>query len=138
MAEAGEHPPGLLAAFKGLLKTGVAIAANRFELLLVELQEERLELFQTLLLGGIVLLFAFLTFTLATFIVVVLCLKANRIDLLVALGLFYLIVTLIAFWRLRVRLKKSAPFSGTLAELRKDQACLEEKKPTNSVSESRS
>ena len=137
MAEPAEHPPGILAALKGLLQTGLAIAQNRLELLLVELQEERLELFETLLLCGIVILFAFLTFTLLTFVLVVVCLEADRVDLLVGLGLIYLTATIIAFWRLRARLKKWTPFSGTLAELKKDKTCLEEKKQTNFESESR-
>jgi uncharacterized membrane protein YqjE len=39
-----------------------------------------------------------------------------------------LICTLLAYWRLRVRLKNWPLLSGTLAELKKDRECLELKK----------
>jgi uncharacterized membrane protein YqjE len=53
--------------------------------------------------------------------------EAKRLDLLVALMLLCLAATIVAFWRLRTRLKNWAPFSGTLTELKKDKACLDEK-----------
>jgi uncharacterized membrane protein YqjE len=62
-----------------------------------------------------------------TVTIVVLCLKHERFDLLVALMLVYLVATAVAVWRLRIRLKGWAPFSATVAELKKDKACLEEK-----------
>ena len=44
----------------------------------------------------------------------------------VTLILLYLAATIVSFWRLRIRLKNWVPFSATLAELKKDKACLEE------------
>ena len=63
----------------------------------------------------------------ATVTIVVLCVRADRLDLLVVLILLYLAATIVACWRLRIRLKKWVPFSATLAELKKDKACLDEK-----------
>jgi uncharacterized membrane protein YqjE len=122
-----ESRVGVFASLRRLLKTVVAIAQNRLELLLVEMQEERWRFFDALLLTGAVLILAAMTLMLVTLTVVVVCLKANRLDLLVALMVLYLAATIVGFWRLRLRLKKWAPFSATLAELKKDKACLDEK-----------
>ena len=117
----------MFASLRRLVNTVLAIAANRLELLLVEMQEERWRFFDALLLTGAVLILAAMTLMLVTLTVVVFCLKANRLDLLVALMVLYLAATIVGFWRLRLRLKNWAPFSATLAEFKKDKACLDEK-----------
>jgi uncharacterized membrane protein YqjE len=127
MDEPGESAPGIFASLGRLLKTLLAIAQNRLELLLVELREERWRFFDALLMAGIVLIMATMTLMAATITIVVVCVKADRLDLVVALVLLYLAGTIISFWRLRVRLKQWTPFSATLAELKKDKACLDEK-----------
>jgi uncharacterized membrane protein YqjE len=125
----GEHESkeGFLASLRRLLKTGFAIAQNRLELFLVEAQEERRRLFDALLLLGVVLILAAMALMVLTVTIVVLCIRADRLDLLVALMLVYLAATIVAVWRLRIRLNGWAPFSATVAELKKDKACLEEK-----------
>ena len=127
MDEPGQSGKGVFASLRRLLKTGFAIAQNRLELFLIELQEERWQLFDTLLLLGVVLILAAMTLLVFTVTIVVLCLRADRLDLLVALMLLCLAATIIAVWRLRSRLKGWAPFSATVAELKKDKACLDEK-----------
>ena len=104
-----------------------AIAANRTELLLVEWQEERLRLVEVLLLAGLVLILALMTLMVATLTIVVVCVMNHRLGLVVALGVIYLLVTIGCYWWLRRRLKSWAPFAATLAELKKDKACLEAK-----------
>ena len=118
---------GIFASLRGLLKTVLAIAQNRLELLLVELQQERWRFFDALLLAGAVLILSAMTLMVATITLVVVCVEAKRLDLLVALMLLCLAATIVAFWRLRTRLKNWAPFSGTLTELKKDKACLDAK-----------
>jgi uncharacterized membrane protein YqjE len=118
---------GIFASLRRLLKTVLAIAQNRLELLLVELQEERWRFFDALLLAGAVLILATMPLMVATITMVVVCVEAKRLDLLIALMLLCLAATIVAFWRLRTRLKTWAPFSGTLTELKKDKACLDEK-----------
>jgi uncharacterized membrane protein YqjE len=118
---------GIFASLRGLLKTVLAIAQNRLELLLVELQQERWRFFDALLLAGAVLILSAMTLMVATITLVVVCVEAKRLDLLVALMLLCLAATIVAFWRLRTRLKTWAPFSGTLTELKKDKACLDAK-----------
>ena len=127
MAEPGESRQGVFASLRRLLTTILAIAHNRLELWLVELQEERWRLFDALLLAGVVVILAMMTLLVATVAIVVVCLKANRLDLVVALTLLYLVATIFGYWRLRTRLKNWAPFSATLAELKKDKACLDDK-----------
>ena len=127
MEEPGESTPGVFASIGRLLKTVLCIAQNRVELLLVEWQEERWQFFNALLLVGVVLILALMTLMAATITIVVLCVKADRLDLVVALVLLYLAGTIFSFWRLRTRLKSWKPFSATLAELKKDKACLDEK-----------
>ncbi len=127
MNEPVESGKGVFTSLRRLLKIGFAVAQNRLELFLVELQEERWQLFDTLLLLGIVLILAGMTLMVFTVTIVVLCLRAERLDLLAALMLLYLLATIIAGWRLRSRLKSWAPFSATVTELKKDKACLDEK-----------
>ena len=122
-----ESKAGLFASLRRLLRAVVAIAQNRLELLLVELQQERWRFFDALLLAGAVLILAAMTLMLATLTLVVICVEAKRLDLVIGLTLLYLVGTIVAFWRLRARLKKWAPFSATLSELKKDKACLGEK-----------
>ena len=127
MEAPGESTSGIFASLGRLLKTVLAIAHNRLELLLVELREERWRLFDTLIMAGIVLIMATMTLMAATITIVVVCVKADRLDLVVVLVLLYLAATIFSFWRLRVRLKQWTPFSATLAELKKDKVCLDEK-----------
>ena len=126
MEEPGESTPGIFASLGRLLKTVFVIAQNRVELLLVELREERWRFFNALLLAGVVLILALMTLMAATITIVVVCVKADRLDLVIALVLLYLAGTIFSFWRLRARLKNWKPFSATLAELKKDKACLDE------------
>jgi uncharacterized membrane protein YqjE len=126
MEEPEESTPGIFASLGRLLRTVIVIAQNRLELLLVEAQEERWRFFDALLLAGVVLILALMTLMAATITIVVLCVKADRLDLVVALVLLYLAGTIFSLLGLRARLKKWAPFSATLAELKKDKACLDE------------
>lgn len=123
-----DKKPGLFASLKRLLKTVAAIAENRLELLLVEWQEERLRLFEVLLLAGIVLILLLMTLMVLTMTIVAVCILSHHFGLVIALCLFYLVATAGCYWRLRSRLKGWAPFAATLAELKKDKACLEDKR----------
>ena len=127
MEEPGESTPGVFGSLVRLLKTVILIAQNRFELLLVEVQEERYRVFNLLLLAGVVLILALMTLMAVTITIVVVCLEAERLDLVIALVLLYLAATILSLWRLHTRLKNWVPFSSTLAELKKDKSCLDER-----------
>lgn len=122
-----EKKRGIFASLRRLFKVIAAIASNRVELLLVEWQEERLRLVEALLLAGVVLILALMTLMLATLTIVVVCLVNHHPGAVVALGIVYLLATLGCYLLLRKRLKSWAPFAATLAELKKDKACLDEK-----------
>jgi uncharacterized membrane protein YqjE len=119
--------PGIVASLKRVLKTVVAIAENRLELLVVEWHEERLRAFELLVLAGLVLVLALMTLMVVTMTIVVVCINNGRIGVVIGLSLVYLLATIGAYWRLRTRLKNWAPFPETLAEIKKDRACLEDK-----------
>jgi uncharacterized membrane protein YqjE len=122
-----EKKRGIFPSLRRLFKVIAATAENRVELLLVEWHEERLRLVEALLLAGVVLILALMTLMVATFTIVVVCLVTHQIGLVVALGLVYLLATIGCYLLLRKRLKSWAPFAATLAELKKDKECLDEK-----------
>jgi uncharacterized membrane protein YqjE len=127
MAEPGERGGGTIASLGRLIRTVLAVAQNRLELLLVELREQRWQFLNALLLAGLVVLLAAMTMLTATVLIVVVCVRADRLDVVVGLTVVYLVATLVGGWRLRNRLRNWAPFSATMAELKKDKACWDEK-----------
>jgi len=118
---------GLFRTLRRLGSIVLAILQNRLELLVVELQEERLRLFDALLLTAFVVALGFLTVAIATTAVLIVVWNQYGVIGLLAVSGFALVSTLFAYWRLRVRLKNWPLLSATLAELRKDRACLEHK-----------
>jgi len=68
-----------------------------------------------------------MTLMVVTVTIVIVCMRNNRLDVVVGVALLYLLATVVGAWRLRVRLKNWIPFAATLAELKKDKSCLEEK-----------
>jgi len=123
--------PGLVTSAKRLLYTLAAIARNRIELLMVELQEERLRFLDLLLLAAAVVVFGLMTLVMLTFAVLLLASEENRLAVTVVITGVYLLAMLLAFWRLRARLKEWSAFSATRAELQKDLAWLEDKNSTS-------
>jgi len=117
----------LLETLRQLGATILAIFQNRLELLVVELEEERLRLFKALLLAAAIIALGFITFVLATAaLVVVAWSEFGVVGLLTLCGLS-LVGTLLAYWRLCVRLNHWPFLSTTLAELKKDRVCLKSK-----------
>jgi uncharacterized membrane protein YqjE len=118
---------GLFDTLRRLGSTVLAILQNRLELLVVELQEERIRLFDALLLAAVVVVLG--CFTLTTVAVAVLIVVWNEygVNGLLAVSGLGFITTIFAYWRLRVRLKNWQLLSSTLAELKKDRECLERK-----------
>lgn len=127
MDEPESIPPGFLETLQRLGATILAIIQNRLELLIVELQEDRIRLFETLLMVAAIVALAFFTLTLMAAGVIILVWKEFGVAGLFVLAGIGLIVTLLVCWRLRVRLKNWPLLAGTLAELRKDREWLENK-----------
>jgi len=91
---------------------------------LVELEEERLRLFNALLLAAAIIALGFMTLALATAALVVVAWSEFGVMGLLTLCGLSLVSTLLACWLLRVRLKNWSFLSHTLAELKKDRVCL--------------
>ena len=127
MDEKETMPPGLLDTLRQLGVTILAIIQNRLELLIVELQEDRMRLFETLLIVAAIVALAFFTLTLAAAGVIILVWKMFGVAGLFVLAGIGLLATLLVCWRLRVRLRNWPLLAGTLAELRKDREWLENK-----------
>ena len=116
---------GLLGSLRRIGESVLALAQSRLQLFALELQGEKLRLVDALLwlslglaLGSVGLLLG--TAALALF----LWKQARFAGLLVMTG-FFLGAAAVVFWRLRARLRKGPlPFADTIAEFKKDRACL--------------
>jgi len=120
-----EHPlHDLLAASRRVAQRSVDMGANRLELLLVEVQEERERLVRSfhLALGAAALaLLAGVTFT---FAIMVLCWDRGAIAVLFGLAVIYAGGALYLRSRL-LRWQRDWPmFGATMDQLRKDRECL--------------
>ena len=112
---------------KRLVEGGLALAQGRLELFSVELQIEKGRLVEMLILAAIVVALALMTLTMITFTLVFLFWESARIAVLILLSVGYLAGTLFTWRALQRRLKQRSAFDGTLGELKKDRACLENK-----------
>ena len=120
--------PGLFESIRRLGTTVIAIFQNRLELFTVELQEERIRIFDALLLMAIMVVLGFLGLVTAT-VAVMICLwhHFGMAGLLVLSGV-YLLGAMLIYCQLRRRLKSWSFLSGTMSELKKDCACFGNKK----------
>ena len=126
MAEPGQSGQGWSASIQRIARTLLAIVHNRLELLLVEVQEERLRLFETFLLAALAMVLGVMALVMVTFTLVILLWDQWRVAVLVSLSVLYVAATLAVYWRLRQRMRGGPSFSATLGELHKDKSCLDE------------
>lgn len=116
---------GLRGALGALGTSFVGLVHTRLELASLEFDEVRARMLArlVLLLAALVsLAFALLV---ASALVVVLFWDTHRIAALCAVTIAYLLIGLIALWRLSSRTRSDAPaFAATLAELERDRAWL--------------
>lgn len=127
MEPSTEDGPGLWHSLQRLGRTALGIAENRAELLVVELEEERWRVMDALLLVAGATVLALMTFIAGTFALVLFFPAEHRLVVLSVVTGLYLLATLAVLLKLRSRLKHWRSFSATLAELKKDKACLDEK-----------
>jgi uncharacterized membrane protein YqjE len=125
MDETRHAPGGLLATGKRILRTLYSLLQTRLELFLVELREERIRVFDALLLVGACLVCAFMALALVTVTVAVIFWEQHRVLVLVLLTLVYASGAAWSYWRLRSRFQEWHSFSATLEQFKKDQACLD-------------
>ncbi|HXC36150.1 MAG TPA: phage holin family protein [Candidatus Acidoferrales bacterium] len=120
-------PPGIPETLRRIGAAILAILQNRLELLFVELHEDRIRLIETLLLVVAVVALGLFTLILAAAAVIVLVWNELHVIGLFILSAVGLAATLVAGWRLNLRLKNWPILPGTLGQLKKDRECLENK-----------
>ena len=128
MDETPQGENGLLATVTRLFQTVHNMAANRVELFLTELIEERMRLFDALLLAAVAIVSVLMTLLLLTFTVVFVFWDTHRELVLTLATVGYAVVATVALVKLRSRLQRWRAFSVTLQEFKKDCACF--KKPS--------
>lgn len=119
--------PGLLETLRRIGAALLAILQNRLELLIVELHEDRIRVFEALLLLVALVVLAFFTLGLVLAALIILIWDRLQVAGLFVLGGVGLVATLLVYWRLYLRLKNWPLLSGTLEQLKKDRECLENK-----------
>jgi uncharacterized membrane protein YqjE len=103
----------------------LTIGENRFELLMVEVQEERERLLRAILLALGVAAFGLLAGAGLTGAIVVLLWEVSRVATLLVLTSLYAATAVCLYRRLTLLLGDWQGLPATLDQLRKDRACLE-------------
>ena len=117
----------LAGASKRLANKLLVIGENRFQLLMVELHEERERLLLAVWLALATAIFALLAGISLTIIIVVALWDYSRIMALVVLALLYLSGALLFYARLARLQKNWQTLPATLDQLKKDRECLEKR-----------
>ena len=124
--ESGNANPGrLVDTSKRFARRLLAMGANRFELLMVEVQEERERLLRAILLALGVAALGLLTGITLTAAIVVLLWELSRAGALLALTVLYGAAAVCLYRRLTLLLRNWENLPVTVEQLRKDRACLE-------------
>lgn len=119
--------PGLLETLRRLATTVLTIFQNRWELLVVELQEQYTRFCRALLWTVAVVALGLFTLAMVTLTGVVIVWNQFGMNGLLWVSGAGLFGTLLAYWRLRVRLKNWPLLPNTLDELKRDIECLKRK-----------
>jgi len=125
--EPGSANPGqLVDTSKRFARRLLAIGENRFELLMVEVQEERERLLRAILLALGVATFGLLTGVVLTGTIVVAFWELSRMAALLVLTTLYGAAAFSFYLRLTRLLRDWQNLPATRDQLRKDRQCLEE------------
>ena len=122
-ANSSFEPPA--ASSKRFARRLLTIGENRLELLMVEVQEERVRLLRAILLALGVAALGLLAGVALTGTVVVLFWDFSPVAVLLALTGLYGVAAVFLYRRLTVLLRDWQNLPATLEQLRKDRACLE-------------
>jgi uncharacterized membrane protein YqjE len=125
MDESPETQGGLFASLRRMFDSALKLVHNRFELFTVELQEEKIRLFDLLLRVAAVVVLGFMTLIAATALIVVWLWDTSPVAVLAIVTLGYGLTAAGIGYSIQQRLKNGPPpFAGTLAEFKKDRECL--------------
>ena len=123
-ANQGAAPMRLMHSLKGLAGTALGILQTRLELLVSEVEEERLRILQLLLWGSAALLFFAFALLMLTFAVVVLFWETHRLLAALLLCVVYLAIAGAFAAVARRRIQRPRLFAASMAELAKDRDTL--------------
>lgn len=123
------NPPegGILHSASRLIRTLRELAGNRIELFLLEVQEERIRLFDALFLLAAGLVCLLMTLIMISVTIVVLFWDSHRLLVLGLLSAFYAVGAVLSLLQLRSLLLRWQAFSATLDQIKKDTQCFKEK-----------
>jgi len=125
MEPASTNAGQLVETSKRFARRLLTIGENRFELLLVEVQEERQRLLRAILLALGVAAFGLLAGVALTGALVVLLWEFSRLAVLLVLTGLYGATAVFLYRRFTLLLRDWQNLPATLDQLRKDRACLE-------------
>jgi uncharacterized membrane protein YqjE len=126
MEPAPSHAGRLVETSKRFARRLLTIGENRFELLMVELQEERERLLQAILLALGVAAFGLLAAITLTAAIAVLLWPYSPLAALLILAGLYALTAVCLRRRLTSLLRNWKMLPATLDQLRKDRTCLED------------
>jgi uncharacterized membrane protein YqjE len=121
----GHHAASLGTSAKRIFRRMLTIGENRFELLLVELQEERERWVLAILLALGVAIFALLAGVALTGAVAVALWNFSPVAAMLAMSLIYLTIAAVLYQRLAKLRHEWQTLPATLDQLKKDRECLE-------------
>lgn len=125
MPQPEKQSSGLLASVRALLGTLLGIVQTRLEILVTEIEEERLRLTKMLFYGLLTLFFLGMAILLLTTLLVAAFWDSHRLMAITAVAIIYLGMALLCGFCLRQQAKqKPRLFASSLAELGKDRAEL--------------
>jgi uncharacterized membrane protein YqjE len=113
-------------ALRRISETFLSILHNRLELITLELKEEKHWVVTTLMLAAFAIVFGILSIVAILVTVAVLVPAGARIWVLPGICLVTIAGTIVTVLGLKKKLKRPAPLTDTLAEIKKDIACLQE------------
>jgi uncharacterized membrane protein YqjE len=129
MEPAPTHAGQLVETSKRFARRLLTIGENRFELLIVEVREERERLLHAILLALGVAAFGLLAGIALTATIVVWLWEYSPLAVLLTLTGLYAASAVCLYWRFTRLLRDWQSLPATLDQLRKDRACLEKNLP---------
>ena len=129
MSENNSPPTGLPGLMRKFAVTAMSALQNRGELFLVELQEEKIRLFEFSIWAAMTGVLAMMFLLVTTVTVILLFPPDWRLAAALGFCLLYLVGTILTLLNLRSMWKNSPPaFRDTIAEARKDLEWLDSSK----------
>lgn len=121
-----KRPQGLLASLRTLLATLVAVLYTRLDILVTEVEEEKIRLSRIMLLGIAIVFFSCMALGFFSILIAAVFWNDHRMAVLGGITLVYILLAIVSACWLRLLMKrKSRLFTTSLAELRKDHAGLQ-------------